>query len=51
VKVTRHPHRTGSGGGTTGGLAATGGDVLLPIAGLSAIGAALLLRRRLQPSS
>ena len=51
VKITRHPRRTGSGGGTTGGLAATGGDLLLPIAGLGAIGAALLLRRRHQPSS
>jgi hypothetical protein len=54
VSVTRTPKAKHSGSGapsTTGGLAATGSSALLPVAGLTAIAAAALLRRRSQPQT
>ena len=47
VSVHRTTHHSNSGStSTTGGLAATGSNALLPIAGRSAVAAAALLRRR-----
>jgi hypothetical protein len=50
VSVTRTPrpakHSSSGATSSTGGLAATGSNALLPVAGLTAIAAAALLRRR-----
>jgi len=47
ARVHRSTHHSHSGASSsTGGLASTGGNALLPVAGLASIAAAALLRRR-----